>query len=488
MSIKANQIKVENDKLVIGGQVNGVNDVGRAMSSHADSQLTFSLDATGTPGIKLTLKDATIHGASTAVANQNSQIEAGSIGTDDIADGAIDGDKIADDSVSSNHISGADGAAVAVTYDYTGVTAFQVKDPTNPTDAANKRYVDDKAQGLDFKDSVLVGTTTYLDASYLSGVITATNQEVLTIDGVTVAVGDRILVKDGLSVDAGVNTDLTANGIYVVSTLGVAGTTEWELTRADDFNQDSEVTSGAYVLVTAGTANQLTAYVLQSDSGDDPTLDTSDLSFVAFSGSATSVAGGDGISVAGTTVSVDLNANSGLEFVGAELAINPHNLSTQINGNDELAVKLGGTNQSLAYGTAANDGADGLIVKVDDTSVRIGADGLKSAVLTQGENTANRNAVTGNSVGDTGIVMVGTPANNSMVFVFINGIMMRLGDGTTTGADVFFIPSASTNLADVRDIADIVNGDKLYFAANIAGFDLENSDDVRIVVQSVPSI
>lgn len=479
MSVKANQIKVTNDKLVIGGQVNGVDDVGKAMGSHANSQVTFSVDNTGTAGIKLLLKDNIIKGAGNS-GSTTSQIEAGSIDTLDVADNAIETAKIDDDAVTNAKILGADGATVSTTFNYSGITSFSVPTPTADGHAATKKYVDDSAQGLEFKDSCDVATTANLSATYDGTGFTLTNnvtQEALAIDGETLSVGKRVLVKN--------QTTASQNGLYSVTTLGSASS-NWVLTRTVDFNEDSEVVAGAYVLVTEGTDNGLTAFVLQSNSGANPTLDTNDLNFVAFSGSATDVLGGDGISVAGgTTVQIDRATSSGLEFTSNKLAINPHANSIEINGSDELAVKLGGTAslKSLEY-----DSTDaGLAVKVNNSSVKIGTSGLKAAVIKGGANTASRNSVTGNSVGDSGITMTGTPADDSMVFVFINGVMMLLGDGDTANADVFFLPSTSTNTADVRAIVDIVNGDKLYFAANVAGFDLENSDDVRILVQSIPS-
>ncbi|MGE4448559.1 MAG: hypothetical protein AB7E15_09710 [Azospira sp.] len=91
----------------------------------------------------------------------------------------------------------------------------------------------------DYKDSCRVATTANLGA--LSGL--------LTIDGVVLIAGDRVLVKDQ---GAG-----SQNGIYVAA----AGA--WS--RAADFDENSEVTSGALVPVAEGTAGADTVWMLTTD-------------------------------------------------------------------------------------------------------------------------------------------------------------------------------------------------------------------------------
>lgn len=65
-------------------------------------------------------------------------------------------------------------------------------------------------------------------------------------DGVTIALNDRILVKN--------QTTAAQNGIYTLTTVGVAGTTAWVLTRATDADTNVEIGS-AVVAVDQGTAN-----------------------------------------------------------------------------------------------------------------------------------------------------------------------------------------------------------------------------------------
>ena len=388
MSIKAQQIKMDaNNKLLISGANKGTNGIAQGMAHHADSQVQFELNTTGTSGIKFTLVDNTVVGAGTVDGNGaavTSQIVAKSITAADIKNDAITNDLIAADAIGVTEISGADGVTTTgVDYNFSGVDSFSVPTPTADGHAATKKYVDDKAQGLDFKDSVVVATTAALSATYDDSALTLTNsgsQAAIAIDGVTLVAGDRLLVKD--------QAEATDNGIYAVTTVG-DGSTNWVITRSNDFNTNAEITAGAYVLITEGTSNKLNAYVLESaEGGNDPVLDSDtatangtkegDLDWILFSGSATSVAGGNGIAVSGVTVAVDLATSSGLEFASNKLAINPAT-SIEINGSDEVAVKLGGqsaSNQNESLIVASSTGNDGLAVKVDGSTIAVGTNGI----------------------------------------------------------------------------------------------------------------
>ena len=70
-----------------------------------------------------------------------------------------------------------------------------VATPTSSTDAANKGYVDSVKQALDIKDSVKLGTTANLNATYNNGAGTLTMQMQmeLSIDGVTLSATNRVL-------------------------------------------------------------------------------------------------------------------------------------------------------------------------------------------------------------------------------------------------------------------------------------------------------
>ena len=131
--------------------------------------------------------------------------------------------------------------------------------PTAPQDAATKFYVDSVASGLDVKASVRVLPTadfsSYTPAgSGVAATLTAPTDAAShnTQDGVLLAVSDRVLVA---TVGGVITTPDPDNGIYTVFSLGNGAGTSFVLIRATDFDQDAEVTAGAFTFVEEGTAN-----------------------------------------------------------------------------------------------------------------------------------------------------------------------------------------------------------------------------------------
>ena len=184
--------------------------------------------------------------------------------------------------------------------------------PSNDTDAANKSYVDSVANGLDPKASVRLATTEDLDSnSSISGSITynatagtsgrgqitatLATTNTFTIDGINLSStnnGTRILLKN--------QTTGAQNGIWTSTISGTSLT----LDRATDFDQDSEVTSGAFAFVEEGTVNASSGWVLTTTNpitvgGDSGTS----LSFSQFSGAGQIIAG-TGMTKSGNTLNV----------------------------------------------------------------------------------------------------------------------------------------------------------------------------------------
>ena len=170
--------------------------------------------------------------------------------------------------------------------------------PTGSSDATTKAYVDSVKQALDIKDSVKLGTTANLGATYNngSGTLTMDATGVVTIDGTITALNDRILIMDQSSAEQ--------NGIYTVSTAGAVGVAGI-FTRAGDANVNAEVSGGMFTFVEAGSANADNAYVLTSITGT-ATLGTSTLTFTQFSG-AGQVSAGSGLAKSGNTLSVNVD-------------------------------------------------------------------------------------------------------------------------------------------------------------------------------------
>lgn len=189
---------------------------------------------------------------------------------------------------------------------------------------------------FDWKQSVRVGTTANLAATRSGNVLTASSNGTLAaIDDITLIVGDRILVKN--------QTTGADNGIYTVTSLGAAGA-PWTMTRAVDADSNDEVTSGLYVLITEGTANAGSSYVLSTP--DPITLNTTSLTFTQFTGVQQLVAG-DGLTRTGNRIDVVLGA-------GLEIAAD--------------AIKVKGVDESTYYvaRTARNDQKPTLTVREFD--------------------------------------------------------------------------------------------------------------------------
>ena len=130
-----------------------------------------------------------------------------------------------------------------------GTIEFPATDPLNTSSTVNgttfKYILTDvlefilRAEGFITYASCVVATTSDLTATYANGTAgvgaTLTNagaQTALVVDGITLAVGNRVLVKT--------QANTFENGIYVVTEIG-GSSSNWVLTRADDYNQASEI-------------------------------------------------------------------------------------------------------------------------------------------------------------------------------------------------------------------------------------------------------
>tara|TARA_B100000925_G_scaffold115744_1_gene85794 strand:+ start:2955 stop:4664 length:1710 start_codon:yes stop_codon:yes gene_type:complete len=144
--------------------------------------------------------------------------------------------------------------------------------PVNSGDLVTKGYLDAQTTGLDIKESVRAAATGNIAGTYSNGAqtLTANSNGAAVIDGETLNLGDRVLIH--------LQTTGTQKGIYTVTTLGDASN-PFVLTRADDFNQSSEIGAGSFTYVEAGTANNGKSFV---QTVRNPILDTTDLVFSVF--------------------------------------------------------------------------------------------------------------------------------------------------------------------------------------------------------------
>jgi len=205
------------------------------------------------------------------------------------------------------------------------------------TSLVSKEYVDAVKTGLDIKASVRVATTGSSIA--LSGPGT-------TIDGVTLSSGDRVLVKD--------QSTASQNGIYIFNGSSSA------MTRATDFDNDAEVTSGAFTFVEEGTINADNGFVLTTDGSI--TVGSTSLAFSQFSG-AGSITAGDALVKSGNTLDVNVDDQS-IEVSGDALRIKG---ITQTATGDLIFGSTNGANtgyQRLAIGTYDSTNSVGQILQV----------------------------------------------------------------------------------------------------------------------------
>ena len=161
------------------------------------------------------------------------------------------------------------------TTDGTTLTNLGVADPSDDAHAANKKYVDQVAQGLDVKDSVRAAT---------SGNIALDNAPSV-IDGETLAQYDRVLVK--------AQTTASQNGIYVFP--GAGG----EMERAEDMDAPGEFV-GAFFFVEEGTANSDQGFVCSTNGTVTP--GSTDITFSQFTGTG-QITAGTGLAKVGNTIS-----------------------------------------------------------------------------------------------------------------------------------------------------------------------------------------
>lgn len=218
-------------------------------------------------------------------------------------------------------------ATQGVSFNNTKVTG--VADPTTDTDAVNKKYVDLLHQGLSPKQYARVATTANITLSGL-----------LTVDGVALAEGDSVIVWK--------QTNAAENGIYVVHSGS------W--TRRDDASTWDDLVS-AYIFASEGTTYHDVGFNCTINKGG--TLGNTEITFVQFTG-AGSLDAGNGIAVAGNTVSVKVVTNSGLTSTAAgvgttgnlnQLATYSTNGLMVYNGNKVNATTITNSAAATTEGT-----------------------------------------------------------------------------------------------------------------------------------------
>ena len=122
------------------------------------------------------------------------------------------------------------------------------------------------------------------------------------------------------------------NGIYTVNASGAP-------TRATDFDENSEVTGGAFFFVEEGTVNADNGFALTNDGSI--TVGTTALTFTQFSG-AGQLTAGDGLDKSGNTFSVNVD-DSSIEINSDTLRVKASGITNaMLAGSIDLTAKVTG--------------------------------------------------------------------------------------------------------------------------------------------------
>jgi len=379
-------------------------------------------------------------------------------------------------------------------------------DGSATSDAATYGQLQAVSAGLDPKESCRAATTEILDnntdisgspsynntgGSSSRGQITATLavSDTFAIDGVAIADGDRVLIKnegDG----SGLGGD--ANGIYVAGISGTALT----LDRADDFDEDDEVTAGAFSPVEEGTENGDTLFLLTTN---DP------ITIGGASGTSLTFASFGTFDLGGTpsTIEPDATASEGVSTDAAR-ADHTHAIvaaapSTNLDGDTTNAEGSSTSFSRADHAHGIDTAAPSTALDGDTTNAEGSAAGLARAdhahaITTAAPSTAldktstnaegsaaglaradhshevtfpkptssNKDQTPAATAGDdstTGLTMAATPAKGHYVQVKVNGIQYPLGDGVKSKACYFSGDGGSTARAHTA----IQSGDTLYW-------------------------
>jgi hypothetical protein len=213
-----------------------------------------------------------------------------------------------------------------------------LSDPVTLSDAANKRYVDEVAQGLKVRQSAWVITVSNLNATYdpdghevgWATLTATTNGAFPDVDGVLSAtlnvVGARFLVTG--------QTNAAHNGLYALKTPG-NGSTPWVLRRCSNC-RTSEQIPGSFVFVQQGNIYADTGWVATVADVTTFVIGVDPIIWTQFSGAGSFTAG------------------AGLTLTGTEFSVSVDNSSIEIFSNN-LRVKSAGITNAMLAGSISND-------------------------------------------------------------------------------------------------------------------------------------
>ena len=373
--------------------------------------------------------------------------------------------------------------------DVWGGRIANVAAPTASGDAATKQYVDEVAQGLDPKGSVVLATASALPSytynngsSGVGATITASSNGALSVDGSTPSADDRILVKD----ETGGNAPY--NGIYVVTTVGDAGTA-FVLTRATDFDgaPGSEI-PGAFVFVETGSTYADTGWVCTTDA--PVTVGSTDITFTQFSG-AGSFTAGTGLTLTGTEFSIS-NTTVTAQAYGSGDAVATFTVNAQGQLTAAANVAIAANAANLTGSTLSSNITDSSLTSVGtlgslDVTGNVGAGNVSA---TGGSFTTVAGSLT--TAAQPNITSVGTLSSLAVTGNASANNMSATNDITATTLGGTLTTAAQPNITSVGTLTSVsvtgngtfggVKTDNLYYA-NGSPWDLQEPAGSNTQVQ-----
>lgn len=219
--------------------------------------------------------------------------------------------------------------------------------PDAPQKIANKSYVDGVAAGLTIKASSAAATDG-------KNVNLSSTTDPNPIDGFNLSDGQRVLLKD--------QNDATQNGIYTASTATDPST--WS--RSADFDEDSEVESGAFTFIRNGDTNGSTSFTVITSNPIE--LGVDEINFAEFA-RAGQLSGGVGINLSNQIVSIDFASitGSGIEESGNELRIDSSAIGDGLTGGSGQSISV--TPSNFAGSGLVDDGNNDLKLNTPFSSI-----------------------------------------------------------------------------------------------------------------------
>lgn len=230
---------------------------------------------------------------------------------------------------------------------------------TSNTTLATTAYVDSAILRAPAKEAVKYSSTaalpTVVYANGSSGVgatLTGVALAAISLDSGSPSVADRVQIKNQVST--------FQNGIYTVTATG-SGAAVFVLTRTTDFDQSTDIETGASIFVVSGTTLAATTWAVNS--ADSPVMGTDAITFAQSAGPGV-ITSGNGITVTGASVAIDASVT--VDKTTAQTLTNK-TLTAPVISTVELGNASDTTLSRVSAGVVAVEGSNVMLVGAADT-------------------------------------------------------------------------------------------------------------------------